>query len=272
MVDLRSRAVRNAKVATAACFLAKEAKVLEQQIGRYRNFIQSKVFGGAGLSDSCQLKLRRSNARVLSFNYDRLFELAFFAGFADASLDNFYAYADGVLNSGLTVTGEVGDIADDRFCFLKLHGSVGLLGEEDAFGQNGRQIFDVSKWQPAKVTDKLLCPVSRRGAFAPEPLIVFPYEKDFIVSGKDNKLPFRDYTNKVWVHATEVLRGASEIWVIGYSFDPTDAHHLIKRIHNARACQRIVIQNLPQECERIEKLLRVEEGIKVPIDKYDVCF
>jgi hypothetical protein len=269
---LRYEAVRRAKIATAACFLTKEADVIGHQMGRYRDFIQGKIFGGAGVSDSCIVKLRKSSARVLTFNYDRLFELAFFAGFADAYVKNFYCYSAEVLNSGLVVTGEVGEIAADRFCFLKLHGSIGLCCAEDAFGQNARQVFDVANWKPEKVTDELLCPVGRQGVFPAEPMIVFPYEKDYIVSGKNNKLSFRSYVNKVWAHATEVLRAASEIWVIGYSFDPTDAGRLIDGIRLAERCERIVIQNLGPECDRIEALLRVEHRILTRIEKYPVLF
>jgi hypothetical protein len=106
----------------------------------------------------------------------------------------------------------------------------------------------------------------------PEPLLVFPYEKDFIVSGKNNRLPFRAYIENVWAAATQVLRGAAEIWVIGYSFDPTDSIYLLDAIRQAQKCERIVIQNIAPECDRIEALLRVEHRLGIPIEKYPVCF
>ena len=103
-------------------------------------------------------------------------------------------------------------------------------------------------------------------------MIAFPYEKEFIVSGRENKLPFRNYIEKVWQHATGVLQEASELWVIGYSFDPTDAAYLIECIRQARTCRRIIIQNLPAECDRIVALLKTEYQIETPVEKYSVLF
>jgi hypothetical protein len=271
-ISLRNDAVRQAKIATAACFLEKEVEVRQHQMGRYREFIQSEVFGGTGVSDSCHAKLRKSSARILSFNYDRIFELAFFAGFADAYIGQYSAYSAEVLNSGLQYTGELVDIAPDRFCFLKLHGSVGLTCQENAFGRDIHEVFDVSKWKDEKITDAMLCPLATAGAFPAEPLIVFPYEKDFILSGKNNSLPFRAYIDNVWAAATQVLQGAAEIWVIGYSFDPTDSKYLLDRIRQAEGCERIVIQNTAPECDRIEELLRVKHRLDFRIDKYTVPF
>ena len=77
-------AVRDAKIATAACFLERENAVRLQQIDKYKEFIQRKVLDETGVSIPCYTRLQKSNARVLSFNYDRLFELAFFGGFADS--------------------------------------------------------------------------------------------------------------------------------------------------------------------------------------------
>ncbi|MGA2863049.1 MAG: hypothetical protein ABSF95_01030 [Verrucomicrobiota bacterium] len=269
---LRYDAVRKAKIATAACFLEREGAALHHQVGKYQDFIQRKVLDETGVILPCQTRLQRSSARVLSFNYDRLFELCFFATFADAYMKRFSPYQAEALNSGMNWSGEIAEIAKDRFCFVKLHGSVGTLCAEDPFGQNVRHIGDVANWKEQKVTDALFFPDKLASRFQPEPMIVFPYEKDFIVSGRNNQFPFRSYIEKVWAHAAHVLQEASEVWVIGYSFDPTDCNYLIQRVKQARNCQRIIIQNLPAECNRIAALLKTDYKIQVPIEKYIVPF
>jgi hypothetical protein len=271
-VGLRYEAVRKAKIATAACFLDREGPALKQQIGKYKEFIQRKVLNETGVSVPCQTRLQRSSARVLSFNYDRLFELVFFASLSDAYLKGFGPYQAEALNSGLTAFREVEDFVKDRFCFVKLHGTAGMLCSDDAWGQQVSHLRNVASWSEEKITDGLFFPTNPSAQAATGPMIVFPYEKDFVVSGRDNKLPFRDYIGKVWAHATFVLKEASEIWIIGYSFDPTDCEYLIERIKGAEKCGRIVVQNLPSECDRIEALLRTEYRIQIPIEKYPVAF
>jgi hypothetical protein len=272
VVDLRYDAVRKAKVATAACFLDRESAAAQHQIVKYRDFIQGKVMQGVGLSLPCHLKLRRSTARVLSFNYDRLFEIAFFGAFADAYVKGLGAYADGALNSGLTAFGDITDIERDRFCFLKLHGSSGILCNDGVLGEGTTFIGDVANWKEVTPTDALFFQATQWPKMATSPMIVFPYEKDVVVSKANNELPFRTYVEKVWGHAGAVLKDASEVWVIGYSFDWTDCSSLVGRIKGAEGCERLVIQNLPSECDRIERLLRNDYGLQMRIDKHPEPF
>jgi hypothetical protein len=271
-VDLQYAAIRHAKVATAACFLDKEGPALQAQVGKYRTFIQRKILDETGLSEPCQTRLLRSSARVLTFNYDRLFELAFFAAFADDYLKRFFPYQPEALNSGLTAFGEINGFAKDRFSFVKLHGSVGVLCAENPFGQKTIHLRNVGNWKEEAVTDALFFPTKPAVRVEAQPMIVFPYEKDFVVSGKANKLPFRDYITQAWAHATALLKEAAEIWIIGYSFDPTDCKYLVDRLKQAENCTRIVIQNLPRECDRIEVMLKGDYSIEIPIEKYPVPF
>jgi hypothetical protein len=97
-------------------------------------------------------------------------------------------------------------------------------------------------------------------------MVVFPWEKDYIVSGRPNRLPFRSYVEAVWKHAASVVKEAREVWIIGYSFDPMDCGHMIGLLRQAENCKHIFIQNLPGECERITRLLRNRYGITTPIE------
>jgi len=122
---LRTDAVRKAKIATTACFLEGEPLALHHQVTKYRDFIQHHLLRETGVGSPCRTKLEKSSARVLTFNYDRLFERSFVETLADPSLKHLSPYQAEYLNSGLSPFGEIAEIAKDRFCFLKLHGSVG---------------------------------------------------------------------------------------------------------------------------------------------------
>jgi len=92
----------------------------------------------------------------------------------------------------------------------------------------------------------------------PEPLIVFPFEKNFVRSGSPNQLAFREYITAVWQQAERVLEPASEIWFIGYSFAMMDRTAVIALLARARQCKRLVIQNRPGEAQQICRMLAVE--------------
>lgn len=265
----RYRAVTGAKIATAALFRDLENMVLPRQVEKYRTFIQRKVFHGSGISDRSRSRLRASTARVLSFNYDRLFELTFRASFMDSELRGFAPYSQEALNSGVDMFGQVCGIAPDRFCFLKMHGSVGMRCGTDFSGQSEiLQGLDFMDPAYRKVSDAEFFPSAPQVARLPEPLIAFPYEKDYILQGKDNALAFRSYIETVWAHAKTVLTEASEIWIIGYSFDPTDCGYLIALLKGiGKNCERIVIQNLTAECDRLENLLKMDYGIAMRTEK-----
>jgi hypothetical protein len=267
IVSLRYRAVKEAKIATAACFLAKEEQAMTHLLPKYTAFVQD-VFKDTQPSNYCINRLSQTRSRVLSFNYDRLFELAFFgAAMADRSLTNYAPYGTEVLNSGFNFGGwGKPEIKSKRFSFVKLHGSIGALCREDEFGQNTYPLgAEINRWTPIKVSDGAF--FSNGNSAAAEPLIAFPYEKDFIIT-KDNKAPFRDYIKAVWNQASAALSEATDIFIIGYSFsDPSDSKHIIDRIKSAKMCRRIVIQNLPEACEKIAELLSVHHEIQPPVVK-----
>jgi len=266
---LRFDAVRNAKISASACFLKKEAQVMNRLLPKYQAFIR-KIFSESGISTLCSARLQSSNARVFSFNYDRLFELAFFgAGFVDDYLKSFDPYSPEILNSGLNAgNSENIKILEDRFCFIKLHGSIGFRCKRDVISQTIYRDGHIANWKPLEATDEMFFGSCVPGQFRDAPLIVFPFEKDFILSGKPNTLASRDYISKIWAYAEIIFQEAMEIFIIGYSFcDPMDSKYLIELIRKAKKCRQIEIQNLPGECERITSLLSGDYAIRVPIRK-----
>ncbi len=73
--------------------------------------------------------LKNTEYRVLTFNYDRLFELALRQHFSIDVTEAFYGPT--VLNSGLyQVVPQLAEVDLTRFSLLKLHGSVGVYSHE----------------------------------------------------------------------------------------------------------------------------------------------
>ena len=91
------RLVTDAKLAVSALFLSKEAEAMKDGLTGYRN-LMNRVFA-SNFGTDCRLVLRNTPYRVLTFNYDRLFELAFRQYFPHDGTEAFYGPT--VLNSGL---------------------------------------------------------------------------------------------------------------------------------------------------------------------------
>lgn len=262
----RSRLL-DAKIATAALFLKLEQTSLKAQVDSYDRLIL-RLFPGSG---GWHQRVRTTNCHLLSFNYDRLFETALLRNF-EIDTDSELLYGEGILNSGLhNVAGESMGFAEDRFSFLKLHGSVGMRIQKEG----ARPRYWPSKPLPLAATFELAdalffgqadscIPLSRRM----QPLIAFPFEKDSILSGQENQLPFRDYIECVWKRAERLVACATEIRFIGYSFHEMDHHSVIGLLKQGERCQRIVIQNQPGEAEKICSRLRVDHGIRIPLEPY----
>src|ERR1039458_8629314 len=88
--------VLDAKIATTALFLELETKAKEAGLPRYDNFL-SELFGN---SVKWAEASRKAHCNVLTFNYDRLFEMAFLSRFrSDAG--QYPLYGKSLLNSGL---------------------------------------------------------------------------------------------------------------------------------------------------------------------------
>lgn len=270
---VRLRRILRAKIATVALFLALEQRAKAETLDSYQRLIL-QMFPGTG---NGQQQLRSSRCHLLTFNYDRLFEMALLRMFRLDS-DTQLLYGKDILNSGLHhCTGDSLGFKDDRFCFLKLHGSIGMRIHEEHGKPRYYPYLDGAKPGEnielnderffAKSTNPL--PQDRD----PEPLIVFPFEKDFVRSGSPNQLAFREYITAVWQQAQRVVASASEIWFIGYSFAIMDRSAVIYLLSHAGQCQRLVIQNRSGHAEQICRMLSVEHpDLGIPLEPYGCDF
>jgi hypothetical protein len=255
-----------AKVSVAALFLFLEREALEKELPGYRQLL-IRVF-----PDIPKVGFRRaielSRHRILTFNYDRLFELAFRQYFPE--FDGTEAlYCPTVLNSGLLwCCAEKLEIDPNKFSFLKLHGSAGFYGdtlETNPSNKNTRiehthtipdpktppTITDAEFFNPDNPADPI-------HSGKPKPvLITFPHEKDHLTQYTDNLLPFKNYTPKIWDHAHQFVSQAQEIQILGYSCPKADAQALESLFAAAKTCRRYLIENpSPGDvCQRLHSLL-----------------
>jgi len=255
---VRLQRILRAKIATVALFLALEQRANAETLDSYHRLILN-IFPGSG---DWRQRFRDTRCHLLTFNYDRLFEMSLLRMFG-IDADTQLLYGENILNSGLHhCMGDSMGFRDDRFCFLKLHGSVGMRIHEE-YGQpcyypyfDGKKPGEKIELNDERFFAKSGNPLPQDRD--PEPLIVFPFEKDFVRSGSPNQLAFREYITAVWQQAERVVESASEIWFIGYSFAMMDRTAVIRLLAHAKQCKCFVIQNRPDEAERIRRMLSVE--------------
>lgn len=231
--------IREAKIATVAMFLEAEKQARSTDLSGYQNLL-NLIFEG----DRDPKVLESTTCRILNFNYDRLFEIAFMNYFSLDSNANYYGKT--WLNSGLDfLHKQAYDIALDRFCFLKLHGTAAMLVAEEhgepryglgASIDNAKLLIDDNYFGPPNRKD------STNPRENPEPLIVFPHEKDRAREQKTSFL-YDKYIRAIWDdHAPKVVQDAEQIWVVGYSFDPNDRKSVLQLLRKSADCD-IVVQN-----------------------------
>ncbi|HEV3210584.1 MAG TPA: hypothetical protein VGY91_09995 [Chthoniobacterales bacterium] len=249
--------VISATLATCAAFLVKEASARATGFRAYREFL-SDLFPNA---ETQWLRIPQSNrCHVLTFNYDRLFEMAFVDRFI---FSGYGLYDVRVLNSGVTLEGINIKFTPEAFSFLKLHGSVGgWTVDWTGTGSTKQQIC----YFEAPVAGKVIT-VDNDYFFSegpdgqhPDhlkkpPLLFFPYQRQYILS-TESGFAFDSYAREVWKRATELISNATDIHVIGYSFSGIDREPMLKMLDQAHHCRRLVIQGL--DAERICYKLKLD--------------
>jgi hypothetical protein len=249
--------ILDAKTATTAFFLEQEAQARATGLQGYWDFLTLLFENNRNPS-----VLESTTSRVLSFNYDRLFEIAFTDYFRLDS--NPECYRQVWLNSGIDLLlNRAVDFLPGRFSFLKLHGTAGIFVRREigsvwysgvAIHQEHLTIEDNFFWH----SDPTRSSFQRLKA---EPLIVFPFEKDRARSENTSFL-YDDYIRAVWGHAKQqgyaegLVERAKQIQVIGYSFDRNDRKAMIDLLQKSDC--PIIIRNRTKEdaqdiCQGLEE-------------------
>jgi len=246
------RLLNEAKAVVSAMFLEKEHEPVGKALTGYRNFLR-RIFPN---TTHCHRALAESPWRVLTFNYDRLFELAFRQHF-DVDMSQTF-YGSTMLNSGLfLVVPEQVQVDTSRFSFLKLHGSVGFYGVEE-HGRFNHYHMIPDPVKAVAITDDAFVFGDHCGIYSNRPkpsLIVFPHEKNHLKEYPANTLPFRFYIPEIWRAACKFIAKADEVWIIGYSVPEPDWASLASMLQETPTNCRIIVQN--PAAERIAARLAV---------------
>src|ERR1035437_4022658 len=200
MMVERNRLVVDAKVSVAALFLFLEREAVQKKLPGYRQLL-IRVFPDIP-KVGFQRAIELSRHRILTFNYDRLFELAFRQYFPDLE-GREDLYCSTVLNSGFSLQKPRKlEIGQNKFSFLKLHGSsacYGFSSEQFPSQKNGRVVHHLKipdPKSPIPITDaEFFYPEDlpdRIRSGKPKPiLITFPHEKDHLKHYRRNLFPFK---------------------------------------------------------------------------------
>ena len=262
--NLCDKQIMGAKIAVSAMFLAREERARSQGLRSYERFIAS-IFGGEPWQDG----VKAANCHVLTFNYDRLFEIAFLGYFKsfDPALASLYGHS--VLNSGFNQRANDGfdkiEPVTGRFNFLKMHGSAGWWVRKSLEDGEQRRYWPAVPIGPANVQE-IEDLLRKNGVYSYdtlnklktlpwEPLITFPHEKQRSLESSRTGFPYDPYIRQVWGHAAHLLAAATEVEVIGYSFSAIDSRHMVNELLlRATHAGRIVVRN--PEVATVEANLR----------------
>jgi hypothetical protein len=248
--------ITNAKIAVSTMFLNREQKARETGLNSYVRFIAS-LFGGGKRNEVMR---SAPNCHVLSFNYDRMFEVAFLKYFQGSDFSSVSFYGNQVLNSGFNHRVNGGfdkvELATGKFSFLKLHGSSGWWVKKNLHQTEQRYYWppaptnsvnlqgseDLLKKNGIYSSETLNNP--NGAAFPWEALITLPHEKQCSLENRRFGFSYNPYICAVWDHAANLLVAATEVKIIGYSFSAIDSRHMVETLLNrATQCEKIVIQN-----------------------------
>ncbi len=261
--------ILNAKIAMAALFLDKEREARETTLEGYKESLLPDI---SGRGPRWQSAVNDSDCSVLTFNYDRLFEIAFLDLFRDFDPNQYPLYGNWVLNSGFDFTLPWGlkriEIAPDRFCFLKLHGSAGWWAKRCATNASDkwRDYGPDSPHDPPNLLTLDRWLGQNKQPYPWEPLIAFPHEKQRFTSGHPGDFEQGPYIGKIWKRAAAVLEEATEVTVIGYSFAPIDRTHLVENLlSRTQKTTRIRIEN-----KDVEAVKRALGGFEVLQDRLEI--
>ena len=265
---LTDEQILNAKIATAALFLDKEEEARSKTLKGYKEYLLPSIFGQ---DQDWQCSVNNSDCCVFTFNYDRLFEIAFLDYFPGFDPQRCPLYGNWVLNSGFDPTLAFGlkrlDIKPDRFCFLKLHGSAGWWARKCASPSNEkwRDYCPASPDTPTDLPQLENWLAQDNGIYRWEPLIAFPHEKQRFASDDAGDFVQGPYIDEVWRHAAAVLQVAAEVTVIGYSFASIDRTHSVENLlSRTPKTTRIRIEN--KDVEAIKQTLKDFEVLQGRLD------
>jgi hypothetical protein len=199
----------------------------------------------------------KTKHRLVTFNYDRVAEMSFVRHFPEIATNGMDPYGPNMLNTGFSDSRSGLKFEDDAFCYLKLHGTVGVepIGRNEAvFDQHFRHYASGLGKENPRITDNLYFESHKNEMPKRKlaPLVAFPVDKQHIESGGE-EYNFKDYINAVGAKARELFREAERIEIIGYSFRAPDKKWLVSLLYSAPEAKKLIVNpHAKRICEELE--------------------
>lgn len=247
--------VREAKLAMSAYFFSIEDAGVELAHPNYKAFFDELFQYGA--SHHLEDRIKATPCRVITYNYDRLFERTFIKWAKDNEPEN----DDLVENPGSLVKkwlsmgiGSLERIAfpSDGFSFLKLHGGIGQFNRTHSHDRMKHLYWPKLGTKLPEFNDEPY--FQKNGRETDTPTIAFPSDKKRrnMFAPEDS---FRAYMDIVEEQAKAFCREATEIQIIGYSVQSIDYFTFKALIAEAKKCRRVILRNRVREKDRLMQQL-----------------
>jgi hypothetical protein len=254
--DTNRPTIKEAKIAMSAFFFALEDDAVKLASPNYAAFFDELFRYWESPSPSLDDRVKATPCRVLTYNYDRLFERAFidWAKREEPGNGEIANNLNDYLNMGMGDGYDV-EIKSGQFSLLKLHGGIGQFNRDGPRDMGNTSHLYWPKFGtaiPTEFNDDDF--YERKNWRSIEPTIIFPHEKQ-----AGDKSSFQGYDSKVWKHAREYCKFATEIHILGYSVQPIDYFWFKSLLLKAKADARIVLRNRLTEKD---KLVGKLDGIK----------
>lgn len=254
----RRREIEESKKAMSALFFSLEQQATQKALPNYAAFFEELFEQGD--DPDLEKRLATTNCRVLTYNYDRLFERTFIEWVKRHLQDPQESVQNAItwLNSGLKDQGSV-TFEEGVFSLVKLHGGIGQFYRNRDYGLNHVYPFDLNQPLPPIADDPYFEIPKQKSN---QQTIFYPRDKmkivDWLNEENTNQSSMRNYEKAVWRKAMSECATATEIQIIGYSMQSIDWFWFKHLFKEAKHCKKIVVRNrhacLNHLIEKMERL------------------
>lgn len=202
--------IRDAKLAMSIYFLSIEEAAVGRALGNYTEFFE-ELFR-YGNSDVLDARVKATPCRVITYNYDRLFERTFieWAKRIEPHSQDMARGLDGFittyLNTGFGDPHGIG-FEQKRFSFLKLHGGIGQFSRTNDYGFKHIYRPHLGSSIPDLTDNNYYQPV---GYANDVPTLIFPADKN-LNNNSQNGGSFMEYMKALEKQALEFCQQSEEI-------------------------------------------------------------
>lgn len=214
-----------------------------------------------GNEESVTARIKATPCRVITYNYDRLFEQTFIKwirrqnpGELGASEDEYHQNVRELLNMGIDHTKPDYSKRSNEFRLLKLHGGISQFNRDGDYGMDNLYPFRLGKRAPEPKDKDYF---DENGVIKDNVTIIVPADKN--PEQKSGGSSFGRYLIAADAEAQRLCKTASEIHIIGYSIQRIDYFSFKTMLRAAKDCKKIVVSNRPRERTR---LLRCLSGLR----------